>query len=121
MKVTDNHEATIWLGLREGYTETYHGSQEVAETIQKWCTEKKQCVTMTPTSYIYVDGQEPGLIIGFINYARFPYSKAEIRNRAIELGELLMKRCKQYRISVTFYPTNPGRSMLLENEEMEEK
>ena len=120
MKVTDNHEATIWLGLREGYTDTYYSMSEAGKVIAEWCTEKKQCVTATPTHYIYVDGQEPGLIIGFINYARFPYSKAEIRNRAIELGELLMKECKQYRVSVTFQSTVPGGSMLLENEDMEE-
>lgn len=119
MKITDNYEAKIWLGLREGYTKTYRDMNVVGKTIAEWCKKKEQCVTMTPTSYIYVDGQEPGLIIGFINYARFPLSKAEIRNRAIELGDLLMKECKQYRVSVTFSPAVPGGSMLLENEEME--
>ena len=119
MKVTDNHEATIWLGLREGYTNRYMAIHEISSVIQNWCTEKKQCVSVTPTHYLYVDGQEQGLIIGFINYARFPLSQAEIKNRAIELGKLLMKECKQYRVSITFQPTAPGGSMLLENEEME--
>ena len=30
MKVTDNHEATIWLGLREGYTNRYMAIHEIS-------------------------------------------------------------------------------------------
>jgi hypothetical protein len=118
MKVCDNYEAKIWLGLQEGYTQSYHSEAEVSMIISKWCTEKKQCVTVSPTKFIYVNGSEPGLEIGFINYPRYQNSEAEIRNRAQELANLLMKKCKQYRVSITFYKAQPGGVMMLENEEM---
>jgi hypothetical protein len=124
MKIIDNYEAKIWLGLRSGYTETYFQKAEVAEEISKWCTEKGQCVTVTPTEFFYVKndetgtGREPGLIIGFINYPRYPLSQAEIHNRARELGTLLMKKFNQYRVSITFYPSMPGGTVMLENEEL---
>ena len=125
MQIVDNYEAKIWLGLREGYTSHQHFKYAVESVVSKWCTEKRQCVTITPTKFIYVkndesgEGMEDGVIIGFINYPRYPLSQAEIRNRARELGELLMKTFKQYRVSITFYPSIPGGVMMLENEEME--
>lgn len=119
MQIVDNYEAKIWLGLREGYTDTIETERTVKSFIEGWCTGKKQCVSITPTDFIYVLGQEPGLIIGFINYPRYPLSKPEIKNRAIELGNLLMKRFKQFRVSITFYPTVPGGTMMLENEDLE--
>jgi len=119
MKIVDNYEAKIWLGLREGYTDSYYSKAEVAMILKKWCTEKGQCVTITPTEFVYVDGGEPGVVIGFINYPRFPMSEAEIRNRARELGDLLMKKFKQYRVSITFYKSQAGGTMMLENDEME--
>ena len=125
MQIADNYEAKIWLGLRAGYTGTYYDLQNVREVVGEWCNEKKQCVTITPTEFIYVKteetgiGGEPGVIIGFINYPRYQLSQAEIRNRARELGNLLMKKFQQYRVSITFYPTAPGGVMMLENEELE--
>ena len=35
--------------------------------------------------------------------------------------ELLMKRFKQYRVSLTFYPSISGGTMMLENENLKEK
>ena len=124
MKICDNYEAKIWLGLRKGYTDTYYSQKMVAELVSTWCTEKKQCVTITPTQFVYVKtdetgvGMENGVIIGFINYPRYPLSEAEIRNRARELGNILMKEFEQYRVSITFYPSMPGGTLMLENEEL---
>lgn len=127
MQICDNYEAKIWLGLRKGYTDTYYTHKMVAELVSTWCTEKGQCVTISPTQFVYAkkdgdgEGCEHGVIIGFINYPRYPLSKAEIKNRAIELGKILMESFDQYRVSVTFYPSIPGGTMMLENEKMEEK
>lgn len=120
MKTCDNYEAKIWLGLRKGYTDRVEDARTVKGFIEGWCTGKKQCVSVTPTDFIYVDGNEPGLVIGFINYPRYPMSEAEIRNRARELAGLLMKAYKQYRVSVTFYKSQPGGTVMLENEDMKE-
>jgi hypothetical protein len=117
MKIVDNYEAKIWLGLREGYTDNYFTVAEVSEEIRNYCTEVGQCVTISPTHFAYVNGEEPGLIIGFINYARYPASEAEIRNRARDLATRLMKKFKQYRVTITFYPAYPSGSVMLENED----
>jgi len=121
MKIVDNYEAKIWLGLREGYTENLFILKEVSEEICNYCTEVGQCVTITPTHFSYVHGEEPGAVIGFINYARYPASEAEIRNRARDLATRLMKKFKQYRVTITFYPVIPAGSVMLENEEPQEK
>jgi len=118
MQTVDNYESKIWLGLRAGYGHMYSNIADVSKVISEWCKEKKQCVTVSNTDFIYVDGWEPGLIIGFINYPRYPNSKAELKNRTLELAELLMKKFNQYRVSCTFYPTVPGGTVMLENKEM---
>ena len=125
MKICDNYEAKIWLGLRPGYSDTWEYSiGSLRNIVGEWCTKKKQCVSITPTEFVYVQtdetgtGGESGAIIGFINYPRHQLSKAEIKNRAIELGQLLMKEFKQYRVSITFHPTVPGGVMMLENENL---
>jgi hypothetical protein len=112
MRTCDNYEVKIWIGLREEYTDTFFSESDAVEIIKRWCNERKQCVSITPTRFVYVDGQEPGLIIGFINYPRFPMNKEDILARAIELGESLRKHFKQFRVSVT----TPTTSYLLEDE-----
>ena len=119
MKLCDNYESKIWLGLREGYTDIIFDEFGVSEFIKSWCTEKGQCVTLTPTNFIYKNGDEPGLIVGFINYPRYPFSQAEIKNRTIELAKLLMDQYKEFRVSCTFYPSIPNGTMMLEQEDLE--
>jgi len=113
MRTVENYEVKIWLGLRTGYTTNYAAKSDAWKVIQDWCNEKKQCVNVSDTRFIYVDGQEPGLVIGFINYPRFPMEKEEILNRALELGEILRKKFNQYRVSVT----TPVTTYLLEDDE----
>jgi hypothetical protein len=119
MKIVDNYEAKIWLGLQKKYDGVYFEIAEVSEVIRNWCSEKGQCVTITPTNFVYVHGEEPGLQIGFINYPRYPLSQIEIRNRAIELGSLLMNKFDQHRVSITLHPAVPAGTIMLENENLE--
>ena len=72
----------------------------------------KDCVTITPTEFRYVDGSEPGVIIGWIQYPRFPKEEAEIELRAIRLAKNLMRELCQYRVTVT----TPQKSIMLEND-----
>ena len=120
MKTVDNYESKIWLGLRAGYGNMYYNIADVAKVLKEWCVKTESAVSITKTEFIYPHGEEPGLILGFINYPRFPLSKAEIKNRTLELGSLLMKKFNQYRVSCTFYSTIPGGTVMLENEEMKD-
>lgn len=47
------------------------------------------CATITPTDYIYTGGEEAGIVVGLIDYPRFPKPVDEITNRAVDLGHKL--------------------------------
>ena len=100
MKQVKTVKAEIFLGLREGYTENYSSQSEIFTTLRNYCTKHKLAVTLTNTKFIYVNGYEDGMIIGLINYPRFPNTKEKIKDTALNIAELLMYKFKQYRISV---------------------
>jgi hypothetical protein len=66
----------------------------------KFCDEVGLCVTVTPTTYVYTGGEEHGIIVGFINYPRFPKEPAQIEATAIELGMKLREALGQESFSV---------------------
>ncbi len=59
------------------------------------------CVTITPTTYIYTGGEEEGVIIEFINYARFPYDKTP-KDHIMEFTITLAKKLCQKSCSIQF-------------------
>jgi|TARA_R110000851_G_scaffold230898_10_gene383784 hypothetical protein len=66
----------------------------IENAVREYCLSGL-CVTVTPTNYIYAQGEESGAEIGLINYPRFPATNAEIDLKAQNLAELLMERCHQ--------------------------
>lgn len=56
------------------------------ETCRVYCNDVGLCVTVTPTCYIYTGGEESGVIVGLINYPRFPSSADRIFERAFDLA-----------------------------------
>lgn len=67
---------------------------------RKWCADRGACVTVTPTDYVYTGGAEDGVIIGLINYPRFPKEPAELKARAVELANYLVAGMCQLSASV---------------------
>jgi hypothetical protein len=62
-----------------------------AETIcRAYCDEIGLCVTVTETNYVYTGGEEAGVIVGLINYPRFPGEPAAIFAKAEELAHRLI-------------------------------
>jgi len=100
MKIEPTFEAKISLGFREGYTDISHNIEEVKQICQDYCNRVKLCVTITPTSFIYVDGGEEGCFIGLINYPRFPSTPEDILSEALELAEIFLEEFKQNKVSV---------------------
>ncbi len=47
------------------------------EICRAHCDAVGLCVTVTATSYIYTGGEEAGVIVGLINYPRFPSEPAD--------------------------------------------
>jgi len=59
------------------------------ELCRAYCDDTGFCVTVTPTVYTYTGGQEAGVIVGLINYPRFPSEPRAIWHRATELAAKL--------------------------------
>jgi|SRR3989344_8394454 len=102
MRKVSTYTATIYCGLREGYSNRIHKRKEVGRIAQNYCNEVGLCVTLTDTQFIYKNGREPGVAIGLINYPRFPAIKQKIIRQALDLAEKIKDTFKQNRISVVF-------------------
>lgn len=112
-KIAPTYEYTIWVGMEEQNRGLTHHAYEVERVCQEYVNNVGLCVTITPTKYIYTDGNELGVRIGLINYPRFPSTQEELENKALELGERLMKALGQKRCSVT----GPDETFTLYNED----
>jgi hypothetical protein len=112
MKTNRAYNVQIWVGLKETYDdEKIHTINDIRIICDDYVNDIKDCVTITPTEFRYVKGNESGVIVGYIAYPRFKRSNKEIRNRALKLAELLMNGLNQYRVTVT----TPYKSYMLEN------
>lgn len=102
MKKNDTFTASIYVGLQHGYAGELSSIDEVRQWLQTYCNQVKLGLTLTQTEFIYVDGGEPGVIIGLINYPRFSVPIEEIKQRAIVIAQGLMELCHQERVSIVF-------------------
>jgi hypothetical protein len=62
---------------------------KAVESTKQYCDQKGMCVTVTPTKYVYTGGEEDGVIVGIINYPRFPKYFHELFATAEEIAEKL--------------------------------
>ncbi len=62
---------------------------------EDYCTDVGLCVTVTETTFCYRDGRCPGVIIGLINYARYPKGRVEIFQTAADLAYKLKHGLRQ--------------------------
>ena len=114
MKIVPTFTATIYVGLEDTDSGSIFPADTLRDICQKYCDEIGLCVTFTQTDYIYTKGSEPGVIIGLINYPRFPAKFSDIKKKALELGKLLLKAANQYKVSVVF----PGETIMIEREDL---
>ena len=86
---------------------------QIKQVIREYCQETGFCVTVSPTTYIYTGGEEEGVVIGIINYPRFPSdSKAQFR-RACYLAGRIKRKCNQSSFTVM----SPERTWWFYNED----
>ena len=110
MKKVSTFVAIIYVGLKNRDNDLVYDLGLIEGICQKYCDKIGLCVTVTPTKFIYTNGNEPGAAIGFINYPRFPERARSIRKKVMELAKLLLIGCKQYKVSVVF----KNKTMMLE-------
>lgn len=105
--------ATIYAGFKErpgepkpqdheGPWPVVHAIHEAEAIVRAYCDAVGLCATVTPTTFVYTEGREPGVIVGLINYPRFPATPGAVRSRALKLAELLRVGLGQWRVSVVF-------------------
>lgn len=75
-------------------------SLEAENICRNFCDEVGLCVTVSHTVYAFTGGRESGVIVGLINYPRFPSEPALIEAKAIELGMKLREELGQESFSV---------------------
>lgn len=112
MKKAKTWTATIYVGLRIGYHGQVLPISEPKAICQKYCNIVGWAVTVTKTRFIYKWGTEPGVIIGIIQYPRFPSKKKALKVRTMTLAQLLLSELKQERLTVVF----PDETIMLEKE-----
>lgn len=77
------------------------GNLADAERIcRQFCYDVGHCVTVSPTEYIYTGGQESGVIVGLINYPRFPKTPEQLMHDARILGVRLMDGLSQHSFGI---------------------
>lgn len=104
----------IWCGLKNGYSGFEQRIEYVNYLVDQLIVDfGGDCMTVTPTNFRYLDGSENGVVIGYIQYPRFPRTETEIIERAIKVGEELMKNLRQNRVTIT----TPHESIMLKNDE----
>jgi len=67
----------------------------IEQTCREYVTNAGLCVTVSPTKYIYVGGEENGVIVELINYARFPASADDIWTHAKTLANKIISESHQ--------------------------
>jgi hypothetical protein len=75
----------------------YDRARQIA---REFCINMGACVTVTATSYIYTGGEEAGVIVGLINYPRFPAQPHDINYKAELLAEELMHGLCQHSYTI---------------------
>jgi len=115
-KFCPSYSFKIYCGLKEGYDGKQHTVEEVYTVCQEYCNTVKLGLTVTPTKFVYVNGMEDGVIIGLVNYPRFPKAETEIREIALDLGVVLMETFNQERITIE----GEGSMLMIEREELNE-
>jgi len=100
MKTVSTYVATIYCGLRRGYSDEVENRTHLFELVQAFVDRVGLCVNITPLQFAYTRGSEPGFAIGLINYPRFPKKPEEIKKQAVELATLLKEEMGQNRVSI---------------------
>ena len=70
------------------------------KVVQEYCDDVGYCVTIHHTYYVYKEGKEEGVMVGLINYPRFPADPSAIVQKAIDIAEKLRVALKQESFSI---------------------
>jgi len=103
MMKCDTFSIQIYSGLRVRHSGETYELQDVYDILQEYVDDVGLCVSVTPTTYVYTEsGFEHGVVIGLINYPRFPSTVSELRVKATQIAEMVMNKLRQDRVTICF-------------------
>jgi hypothetical protein len=74
--------------------------EQARQICRTYCDQVGLCVTVKAADYIYTGGSESGIVVGLINYGRFPTAHELIRAKAVDLGHVLLRELNQQSFTV---------------------
>ena len=85
---------------------------DIERACRKFC-ERGLCVSVTPTTFVFCGGAEPGAIVGLLSYPRFPSNEDILWQHGLHLAaDLLVATCQRSCSVVckdeTYYVENPN-------------
>jgi len=100
VKTVDTFTATIYVGLKEGYSGAEQSIEDVETLCQEYCDGAGLGITITPLKFVYTKGSENGCAVDLINYPRFPSDNETIKEHAVSIARILLEELGQLRLSV---------------------
>lgn len=98
-----NEEVQPLIKVAESYPVTIYIAGDYDKAIKstkEYCDETGYCVTVTPTVYVHTGGLPNGVIVGLINYPRFPQTPDTILERALVIAKKLRVDLEQESFSI---------------------
>ena len=65
------------------------------EHMERHVQDHPFCVTITPTTYVHTSATDPGIVVGLINYPRFPAEPEAIWAKAEQIAAFLCEKLGQ--------------------------
>lgn len=108
----NSYWANIYVGQRVEYTSEIIPIDIAKRYLHDYCNKIGLCVTITETTFIYknedratsrvIDGEEPGFIVGLINYPLYPAQIQVIHDAAEEIATYLKSIYKQLKVTIVY-------------------
>lgn len=93
MNIEPSFYANIWIAGDHA---------QAVQSCRDYCMDVPLCVTVTPTTFVYVGGAEAGACVRLLNYPRFPSTPDRIRDTAKHLAGYLRRALCQHSYTVEF-------------------
>jgi len=97
---TNSYHVSLYVGFKDIATGIELPIDLARSICQKYCDKVGLCVSITPTFFIYTNGNENGCVIGFINYPRFPQTTEQIFDHAVNVAKLLKEKYHQKKVTL---------------------
>ena len=111
--------ASVYMGLQRGYGEELLDKQEIISRIQQYQDTRIReadiylSAAISDTTIVLRGQHEPHLVLGFINYPKFPMEENALKSEIEQLATTMMMEFAQNRMVIAY----PDETVMLEQSE----